>query len=317
MLIPASRLALRQAPRLRTLHSHRLLSTAPPHQTSRSWRNSAVRWGIAIGGLYYYNNTSVFAEEPPFSLSLAHPTTAEETSYPTFDSIAPARQPKTSSTESLVSQTPAPTTITAETPIDAIGDPLPAGLDETEEEASQQGAFNEETGEINWDCPCLGGMAHGPCGEAFRAAFSCFVYSKEEPKGMDCIDNFSGIVADQVAENRGMQDCFRLHPDVYGDELADPGPPEEDDEPAIAGAVDAAVDGIADVPASANPPLTSSLSSTSESSPRTPPPETLSTSTPRDADIHPAPDGGAGATEQVKESEELVPKEWHDARQKS
>jgi intermembrane space import and assembly protein 40 len=30
------------------------------------------------------------------------------------------------------------------------------------EEAGQEGAFNPETGEINWDCPCLGGMAHGP-----------------------------------------------------------------------------------------------------------------------------------------------------------
>jgi mitochondrial intermembrane space import and assembly protein 40 len=58
------------------------------------------------------------------------------------------------------------------------------------DEADQQGAFNPETGEINWDCPCLGGMAHGPCGENFRAAFSCFVYSKEEPKGVDCIDKF-------------------------------------------------------------------------------------------------------------------------------
>jgi intermembrane space import and assembly protein 40 len=59
-----------------------------------------------------------------------------------------------------------------------------------EEEAGQQGAFNEETGEINWDCPCLGGMAHGPCGEEFKEAFSCFVYSKEEPKGVECIEKF-------------------------------------------------------------------------------------------------------------------------------
>lgn len=66
-----------------------------------------------------------------------------------------------------------------------------------EEEAGQQGAFNPETGEINWDCPCLGGMAHGPCGEEFRAAFSCFVYSEEEPKGMDCIDKFQyGFIRD-------------------------------------------------------------------------------------------------------------------------
>jgi intermembrane space import and assembly protein 40 len=68
--------------------------------------------------------------------------------------------------------------------------PVPKLAEELEEEAGQQGAFNPETGEINWDCPCLGGMAHGPCGEEFKAAFSCFVYSQEEPKGMDCIDKF-------------------------------------------------------------------------------------------------------------------------------
>lgn len=64
------------------------------------------------------------------------------------------------------------------------------GLEGLEEEAGQQGAFNPETGEINWDCPCLGGMASGPCGEEFKAAFSCFVYSNEEPKGVECIDKF-------------------------------------------------------------------------------------------------------------------------------
>lgn len=31
-------------------------------------------------------------------------------------------------------------------------------------------------GEINWGCPCLGGMATGPCGVEFREAFSCFHY---------------------------------------------------------------------------------------------------------------------------------------------
>ena len=79
-----------------------------------------------------------------------------------------------------------------------------------EEEAQGEDAFNPETGEINWDCPCLGGMAHGPCGEQFREAFSCFVYSTEEPKGMDCIEKF-----------QGMRDCFAEHPDVYKDELMD------------------------------------------------------------------------------------------------
>lgn len=69
---------------------------------------------------------------------------------------------------------------------------LEGGLNpqELEEEAGQEAAFNPETGEINWDCPCLGGMAHGPCGEEFKAAFSCFVYSQEEPKGIECIEKF-------------------------------------------------------------------------------------------------------------------------------
>lgn len=64
------------------------------------------------------------------------------------------------------------------------------GIDGLTDEADSQGAFNPETGEINWDCPCLGGMAHGPCGEEFKAAFSCFVYSTEEPKGVECIEKF-------------------------------------------------------------------------------------------------------------------------------
>ena len=70
------------------------------------------------------------------------------------------------------------------------GDESEEGMGGLEDEADQQGAFNPETGEINWDCPCLGGMAHGPCGEQFKAAFSCFVYSNEDPKGVECIDKF-------------------------------------------------------------------------------------------------------------------------------
>lgn len=82
-----------------------------------------------------------------------------------------------------------------------------------DEEEAPQGAFNPETGEINWDCPCLGGMADGPCGEEFKAAFSCFVYSTEEPKGVECIDKFSA-----------MQNCFRQHPEHYAEELRDESP---------------------------------------------------------------------------------------------
>ncbi|KAK5912950.1 hypothetical protein CesoFtcFv8_002777 [Champsocephalus esox] len=59
-------------------------------------------------------------------------------------------------------------------------------------------------GDINWNCPCLGGMASGPCGSQFKEAFSCFHYSKEELKGSDCIDNF-----------RGMQECMQKYPELY------------------------------------------------------------------------------------------------------
>ncbi|WFD35062.1 Oxidoreductase [Malassezia cuniculi] len=77
------------------------------------------------------------------------------------------------------------------------------------EEDPAEVAFDERTGEINWDCPCLGGMAHGPCGEEFKQAFSCFVFSEADPKGIDCVDKF-----------KLMQDCFRRHPEVYADEIA-------------------------------------------------------------------------------------------------
>jgi intermembrane space import and assembly protein 40 len=84
--------------------------------------------------------------------------------------------------------------------------PLAEGEEEEEESASGQGAFDPVTGKINWDCPCLGGMAYGPCGMQFREAFSCFVFSEEEPKGIDCVEKF-----------KAMQNCFRENPDVYGE----------------------------------------------------------------------------------------------------
>lgn len=62
----------------------------------------------------------------------------------------------------------------------------------------------------------LGGMAQGPCGEDFKKSFSCFVYSEAEPKGVDCVENF-----------RAMQDCFRQHPDIYGNEIDDDDDEEE------------------------------------------------------------------------------------------
>lgn len=209
-----------------TAPGRRFLTTAPPHKTSRSWKNAAVRWGLAGGLVYYYTTSQVFAEEPACASTVsltnvdncdadaipdaihAPPELPSESSdpYPTLDTIASERRAQAQAQRAAASTSSHEATVDAP---DAAG-AAPGSPEELEAEASQQGAFNEETGEINWDCPCLGGMADGPCGEQFKAAFSCFVYSKEEPKGVDCIEHF-----------KNMQNCFREHPDVYGAELED------------------------------------------------------------------------------------------------
>ncbi|KXJ89111.1 hypothetical protein Micbo1qcDRAFT_235454 [Microdochium bolleyi] len=224
------RSALRATPRIpHAVRSSTLRSAAPrrfastvPADKSRSWKSSAARWGLAIGALYYYNTSTAFAEEPQSS-TIPVPAHFSDDDMPTVDAIvaqkrkeAEARQLKAASDATAKSSAPATTQAThdesaAAAPPSSSSPPPAAGSPEAlEAEANQQGAFNPETGEINWDCPCLGGMADGPCGEDFKAAFSCFVYSTEEPKGMDCIDKF-----------QAMQDCFRLHPEIYGEELAD------------------------------------------------------------------------------------------------
>uniref|UniRef100_A0A2K5LSR1 Mitochondrial intermembrane space import and assembly protein 40 n=1 Tax=Cercocebus atys TaxID=9531 RepID=A0A2K5LSR1_CERAT len=74
---------------------------------------------------------------------------------------------------------------------------------------------NTANGDINWNCPCLGRMTSGPCGEQFKSAFSCFHYSMEEIKGSDCVDRF-----------RAMQECMQKYPDLYPQEDED----EEEEE---------------------------------------------------------------------------------------
>ncbi|KAK5086746.1 Oxidoreductase [Lithohypha guttulata] len=209
----------------------RYLTTAPPHKTSRSWKNSALRWGLAAGGLYYYNTSPVFAEYPQNNLlnpnvdaltddgrdhstleqltassrnkSAKNVSTLQSTIERSSEDLARQEQEKPSPSQPRDSQSLAASN---ESPAQVAT----GGAAELEQEAQGEGAFNPVTGEINWDCPCLGGMAYGPCGEQFRNAFSCFVYSNEEPKGMECIEKF-----------QAMQDCFRAHPEVYATELED------------------------------------------------------------------------------------------------
>ncbi|KAF2870848.1 hypothetical protein BDV95DRAFT_574741 [Massariosphaeria phaeospora] len=200
--------ALRALPRA-SAPVARFLSTAPPTRKSRSWKSLAARLGLGGVVIYYYNNTEVFAEEPSHAVHSLPETDLEAEKLPTIEAIAQERERRKAEADAVAQEV---NTANAQR-----GARESTGAEATEEEegAGQQGAFNPETGEINWDCPCLGGMADGPCGEEFKAAFSCFIYSTEEPKGMDCVDKF-----------KGMQTCFREYPEVYGSELEGD---EEDD----------------------------------------------------------------------------------------
>ncbi len=81
------------------------------------------------------------------------------------------------------------------------------------------GLINDD-GSINWGCPCLGGMATGPCGPEFREAFSCFHNSEAEPKGSDCYEQF-----------RTMQQCMSQYPTLYDTDKDDDEELEELEEP--------------------------------------------------------------------------------------
>ncbi|KAL2169167.1 hypothetical protein VTG60DRAFT_6407 [Thermothelomyces hinnuleus] len=235
--------ALRAARPTLASGSRRFASTAPARKKG-SWKGTALRWGLAAAAVYYYNTSPLFADELPPQVGPAPPHFSDA-DLPTVDALIEEKRRQAAAAAAAAAAAPPPPsphepTKTAEVkaaeaktdataqeakqteteaaPTAGTADaPEPGSPEALEHEAQQQGAFDPETGEINWDCPCLGGMAHGPCGEEFKAAFSCFVYSKEEPKGMDCIDKF-----------QHMQDCFRKYPDVYGSELAD----DEDDEAA-------------------------------------------------------------------------------------
>ncbi|XP_053203966.1 mitochondrial intermembrane space import and assembly protein 40-B-like [Panonychus citri] len=68
-------------------------------------------------------------------------------------------------------------------------------------------------GEINWNCPCIGGMASGPCAYQFREAFSCYRASSTDEtdnRGFECVEKFAQL-----------QECMSSYPNLY---------PKRDDE---------------------------------------------------------------------------------------
>ncbi|PHH56080.1 Mitochondrial intermembrane space import and assembly protein 40 [Ceratocystis fimbriata CBS 114723] len=241
---------IRTAPTLSSISvtaaGRRMLATGASKSASRgTWKGSVMRWGLAGAAVYIYNTSPIF-QDAAMPQTIPSPPQFLENDSVTIDTVIAARREQIKEEQAAKAAAKAKAAAeakekakadvnveadanveTAKTAVQSAGDdssatadiasqPGPGSPAALEAEAGQQGAFNPETGEINWDCPCLGGMADGPCGEEFKAAFSCFVFSQEEPKGMDCIDKF-----------QGMQTCFRAHPDVYGAELDDDEPPAE------------------------------------------------------------------------------------------
>lgn len=136
---------------------------------------------------------SVIDEKLVESVQHLPETEVESEHLPTIETIAEERQRRKAVQAQLDAQKQKQQEEADRAQQNAAANGAEGGIEGLEQEADQQGAFNPETGEINWDCPCLGGMADGPCGEDFKAAFSCFVFSQEEPKGMDCIDKFKYV----------------------------------------------------------------------------------------------------------------------------
>ncbi|KAG0129641.1 hypothetical protein HOY82DRAFT_487858 [Tuber indicum] len=168
------------------LLNSRSLLTATPGQKRSSFKSFVARWAVAGGLIYAYATSNVFADEPKFPQDELKTIPPEDQDRP--KSLLPEKGGKLGRRQRSDAEDDGLLT----------ADEARGGPEDLEAEAGQEGAFDPETGEINWDCPCLGGMAHGPCGEEFKTAFSCFVFSKEDPKGVDCIERF-----------RDMQTCFQ------------------------------------------------------------------------------------------------------------
>lgn len=69
-------------------------------------------------------------------------------------------------------------------------------------------AINPITGEINWECPCMGNNPKGPCGELFKVAFKCFIKNQDNPNTCKELINT-------------MQKCQEKYPKLYTESNTD------------------------------------------------------------------------------------------------
>lgn len=64
------------------------------------------------------------------------------------------------------------------------------------------------------ECPCIAHLRAGPCGNQFSDAFLCFLKSKAEEKGSDCVSPFVAL-----------QSCIKANPNAFSKDVL-----EEDDD---------------------------------------------------------------------------------------
>jgi intermembrane space import and assembly protein 40 len=85
-------------------------------------------------------------------------------------------------------------------------------------------------GEINWTCPCLGGLPYGPCGFEFREFFSCLPQFSKETTGKDSEQeqkDDAKKAEECFPKFTAMKECFSQFPKLY--------PPDEDDDELLSG----------------------------------------------------------------------------------
>ncbi|KFY20692.1 hypothetical protein V491_03510, partial [Pseudogymnoascus sp. VKM F-3775] len=155
-----------------------LTTSAAPKK--RTWKGAAVRWGLAGAGLYYYNTTDIFAEQEEAAISRLEESIhhIQQSELPTIEAIVAEKRARAAA-RAAEDEAKAKAAATAEAAAaaartsDASEEPQGSGvavpvteqaagsgdesdvqgaaIEDLEAEAGQEGAFNPETGEINWD----------------------------------------------------------------------------------------------------------------------------------------------------------------------
>lgn len=85
--------------------------------------------------------------------------------------------------------------------------------------------FVQPNGDLNFGCPCVGGLHAGPCGYEMREFLSSNYYhskDKEDPRGQGCDDKLDTMMS-----------CIQKHADYYREKMSGDDDEEQEDPFAI------------------------------------------------------------------------------------